>query len=74
MDIHFVAQIDASADVVAFPVRKGELAAFVQALGAPHGALLGGTAAQARFEGAAGRAARARGGAWGPGARPVAWR
>ena len=54
MDIHFVAQIDASADVVAFPVRKGELAAFVQALGAPHGALLGGTAAQARFEGAAG--------------------
>ena len=54
MDIHFVAQIDASADVVAFPVRKGELNAFVQALGAPHGALLGGAAAQSRFEGAAG--------------------
>lgn len=54
MDIHFVAQIDASADVVAFPVRKGGLAAFVEALGEPHGALLGGAAAQARFEGAAG--------------------
>ncbi len=54
MDIHFVAQIDASADVVAFPVRKGELNAFVQALGEPHGALLSGAAAQARFEGAAG--------------------
>ena len=51
MDIHFVAQIDASADVVAFPVRKGELNAFVQALGEPHGALLSGAAAQARFEG-----------------------
>ncbi|MDO9370270.1 MAG: leucyl aminopeptidase [Sphingopyxis sp.] len=46
MDIHFVAQIDASADVVAFPVRKGEAGAL--------GALLGAAAAQARFEGAAG--------------------
>lgn len=27
MDIQFVAQIDASADVVAFPVRKGEAGA-----------------------------------------------
>ncbi|MGH6694841.1 leucyl aminopeptidase [Sphingopyxis sp.] len=46
MDIQFVAQIDASADVVAFPVRKGEAG--------PLGALLGAAAAQARFEGAAG--------------------
>ena len=46
MDIQFVAQIDASADVVAFPVRKGEAGAL--------GALLGAAAAQARFEGAAG--------------------
>ena len=46
MDIQFVAQIDASADVVAFPVRKGEAARL--------GALLGAAAAQARFEGAAG--------------------
>lgn len=57
MDIHFVAQIDASADVVAFPVRKGELNAFVQALGEPHGTLLGGAAAQARFDGTAGAVA-----------------
>ena len=41
MDIQFVAQIDASADVVAFPVRKGEAGAL--------GALLGAAAAQARF-------------------------
>ncbi|KGB58180.1 leucyl aminopeptidase [Sphingopyxis sp. LC363] len=46
MDIQFVAQIDASADVVAFPVRKGEAGAL--------GALLGAAATQARFEGAAG--------------------
>ncbi|KQZ60854.1 aminopeptidase [Sphingopyxis sp. Root1497] len=46
MDIQFVAQIDASADVVAFPVRKGGAAAL--------GALLGAAAAQARFDGAAG--------------------
>ncbi|OWQ95278.1 leucyl aminopeptidase [Sphingopyxis witflariensis] len=50
MDIQFVAQIDASADVVAFPVRKGELAG----LGGAHGALLAAAAGQARFEGAAG--------------------
>ncbi|HEV2599323.1 leucyl aminopeptidase [Sphingopyxis sp.] len=46
MDIQFVAQIDASADVVAFPVRKGEAGAL--------GALLGAAAAQARFDGTAG--------------------
>ncbi len=46
MDIQFVAQIDASADVVAFPVRKGGADAL--------GALLGAAAAQARFDGAAG--------------------
>ncbi len=46
MNIQFVAQIDASADVVAFPVRKGEASAL--------GALLGAAAQQARFEGAAG--------------------
>lgn len=46
MLIQFVAQIDASADVVAFPVRKGEAGAL--------GALLGAAAKQARFEGAAG--------------------
>ena len=46
MDIQFVAQIDASADVVAFPVRKGEAGAL--------GALLGAAAAQARFDGSAG--------------------
>lgn len=50
MDIQFVAQIDASADVVAFPVRKGEVAN----LKGTHAALLGAAAAQARFEGAAG--------------------
>lgn len=46
MNIQFVAQIDASADVVAFPVRKGEAGTL--------GALLGAVAAQARFEGVAG--------------------
>lgn len=46
MDIQFVAQIDASADVVAFPVRKGEAGGL--------GALLGAAATQARFDGAAG--------------------
>lgn len=49
MDIQFVAQIDASADVVAFPVRKGEAGAL--------GALLGAAAAQARFDGSAGTVA-----------------
>jgi leucyl aminopeptidase len=49
MDIQFVAQIDASADVVAFPVRKGEAGAL--------GALLGAAAAQARFDGTAGTVA-----------------
>ncbi|MDZ3831583.1 MAG: leucyl aminopeptidase [Sphingopyxis sp.] len=50
MDIQFVAQIDASADVVAFPVRKGALAD----VGGANGALLAAAAGQARFEGAAG--------------------
>lgn len=54
MDIQFVAQIDASADVIAFPVRTGGLATLTKALGEPHGILLGGAAAQARFEGVAG--------------------
>lgn len=49
MDIQFVAQIDASADVVAFPVRKGEAGGL--------GALLGAAATQARFDGAAGAVA-----------------
>ena len=49
MDIQFVAQIDASADVVAFPVRKGGASAL--------DALLGAAAAQARFDGAAGSVA-----------------
>ena len=49
MDIQFVAQIDASADVVAFPVRKGGAGAL--------DALLGAAAAQARFDGAAGAVA-----------------
>lgn len=50
MDIQFVAQIDASADTVAIPVRKGG----VDALTGPNAALLAAAAAQARFEGAAG--------------------
>ncbi len=49
MDIQFVAQIDASADVVAFPVRKGGASGL--------DALLGAAAAQARFDGAAGSVA-----------------
>ena len=49
MDIQFVVQIDASADVVAFPVRKGGAAGL--------GALLGAAATQARFDGAAGAVA-----------------
>ncbi|MGB3318917.1 MAG: leucyl aminopeptidase [Sphingopyxis granuli] len=49
MDIQFVAQIAASADVVAFPVRKGGASAL--------GALLGALAAQTRFDGAAGTVA-----------------
>jgi len=49
MDIQFVAQIDASADVVAFPVRKGGASAL--------DALLGAAATQARFDGAAGAVA-----------------
>ncbi|WOF41743.1 leucyl aminopeptidase [Sphingopyxis indica] len=53
MDIQFVAQIGASADVIAFPVRKGE----VGSLAGPHAALLAAAAAQARFEGVAGAVA-----------------
>jgi len=50
MDIQFVAQIDASADVVAFPVRKGGLSAIAGA----QASLLTAAASQARFDGAAG--------------------
>src|SRR3546814_15646352 len=50
MDIQFVAQIDASADVVAFPVRTGGLSAVAGAQ-AP---LLMAAALQKRFDGAAG--------------------
>ncbi len=53
MDIQFVAQIDASADVVALPVRKGE----VGSIAGEHAALLAAAATQARFEGAAGAVA-----------------
>jgi len=53
MDIQFVAQIDTSADVIAVPVRKGE----VGSLAGPHAALLAATATQARFDGAAGAVA-----------------
>jgi len=53
MDIQFVAQIDASADVVALPVRKGEVAS----IAGDHAALLAAAATQARFEGAAGAVA-----------------
>lgn len=54
MDIRFTAQIDASADTIAFVVAKGGVAALAKALGEPHGALLSAAAAHARFEGAAG--------------------
>jgi len=54
MDIRFTAQIDASADTIAIPVRKGEVTALAAALGDMRGALITGAAAQARFDGAAG--------------------
>jgi leucyl aminopeptidase len=54
MDIRFVAQIDDSAPIVAFPVTKGAVGKLADGLGDPHGALLKGAAAQARFEGAVG--------------------
>ena len=57
MEIRFTAQIEAIADTIAFVVRKGGVAAFAAALGDPHGALLAGAAAQARFDGAAGSVA-----------------
>ncbi|WP_033073667.1 leucyl aminopeptidase [Sphingopyxis sp. MWB1] len=50
MDIQFVAQIEASADVVVFPVRKSGLAG----IGGAHAPLLKAAADQARFDGAAG--------------------
>ncbi|MEY4270307.1 MAG: hypothetical protein RLZZ58_1523, partial [Pseudomonadota bacterium] len=52
MDIRFVAQIDGSAPIVAFPVTKGGVDKLAGALGDPHGALLKGAAGQARFDGA----------------------
>ena len=54
MEIRFTAQIEAAADTIAFVVRKGGVAAIAAAAGDPHGALLAGAAAQARFDGAAG--------------------
>lgn len=50
MDIQFVAQTDASADVIVYPVRKDG----INNVGGAQASLLAGTAAQARFEGAAG--------------------
>ncbi len=57
MNLRFTAQIDASAETVAFAVKKGGVAGLAKALGEPHGALLAAAAAQARFEGAAGTVA-----------------
>jgi leucyl aminopeptidase len=50
MDIQFVAQNDATANVIIYPIRKAALGS----AGGAHAALLAGTAAQARFEAAAG--------------------
>lgn len=55
MDIQFVAQINATADVIIYPVRKAQIGS----IGGAHAALLAGAAAQARFEGAAGTLAEA---------------
>ena len=54
MDIRFTAQIEATADTIAYAVRKGGAADVAKQLGDPRGALLAGAAAQARFDGAAG--------------------
>lgn len=54
MEIHFVPQIDASADAIAYPVRKAGVAGLVNAIDAAQAMLLAGAAAQARFDGAAG--------------------
>lgn len=50
MDIQFVTQIDVSADVVIYPIRK----AGIGVAGAAHAQLLAATAQQARFDAAAG--------------------
>lgn len=55
MDLQFVAQIDAAADVVIYPVRKSAIGT----AGGPNAALLAGIAAQLRFEAAAGAFAEA---------------
>jgi leucyl aminopeptidase len=57
MEVRFTAQIEASADTIAFAVRKGGLSELAKALGEPHGGLLVGAAGQARFDGAAGAVA-----------------
>lgn len=57
MHVRFIAQIEASADAIAFAVRKGRVSDLAAALGEPHGALLAGAAAQARFDGTAGSVA-----------------
>ncbi|MDX2211415.1 MAG: leucyl aminopeptidase [Sphingopyxis sp.] len=57
MDIRFTAQIEAAADTIAYPVRKGGVGDVAARLGGPHGVLLAGAAAQARFDGAAGSVA-----------------
>jgi leucyl aminopeptidase len=54
MDIRFTAQIEASADTIAYPVRKGAVGALASVPGGARGTLLAGAAAQARFDGAAG--------------------
>ena len=50
MDIQFVAQLDATADVIIFPVRKAEIGQ----VGGAQAELLAATAGQSRFEAAAG--------------------
>ena len=57
MEVRFTPQIEASATTIAFAVRKGRVADLAKALGDPHGGLLAGAAAQARFDGAAGTVA-----------------
>lgn len=57
MDIRFTAQIEATADTIAYPVRKGGVGDVAARLGGQHAVLLAGAAAQARFDGAAGSVA-----------------
>lgn len=53
MDIQFVAQMDAAADVIVYPVQKDGIGS----AGGNHAALLAATAAQGRFEAGAGQSA-----------------